>query len=118
VAGIAFLLDDAKEDSEFRVPYDRLREAGHDVVVLGLQQGKKVHGKHGHSFEVEVGPETAEAARFDAVVVPGGYSPTRSVPTRNSSPWSGVPHWTTSWWPRSAMPGGPWPRPTSSATAP
>jgi protease I len=75
MARIAFLLDDVYEDSEFRVPYDRLREAGHEVVVLGLQQGKSVRGKHGDTFDVEAGPEAADAARFDAVVVPGGYSP-------------------------------------------
>ena len=75
MARIAFLLDDVYEDSEFRVPYDRLREAGHEVLVLGLKQGKQVHGKHGDTFTVEAGPEAADVDRFDAVVVPGGYSP-------------------------------------------
>lgn len=75
MARIAFLLDDVYEDSEFRVPYDRLREAGHEVVVLGLRQGKTVRGKHGDTFYVEAGPEAADATAFDAVVVPGGYSP-------------------------------------------
>ncbi len=75
MARIAFLLDDVYEDSEFRVPYDRLLEAGHDVVVLGLEQGKTVHGKQGDTFDVEAGPEAADASGFDAVVVPGGYSP-------------------------------------------
>lgn len=75
MARIAFLLADVYEDSEFRVPYDRLRSAGHEVVVLGLQKGKEIRGKHGDTFNVEAGPEAADAARFDAVVVPGGYSP-------------------------------------------
>jgi protease I len=75
MARIAFLLDDAYEDSEFRVPYDRLREAGHEVAVLGLHKGKSVRGKHGDTFDVEAGPESADPSRFDAVVVPGGYSP-------------------------------------------
>lgn len=75
MARIAFLLADVYEDSEFRVPYDRLRDAGHDVVVLGLEQGRTVHGKNGDTFAVDAGPEAADAARFDAVVVPGGYSP-------------------------------------------
>jgi protease I len=75
MARIAFLLDDVYEDSEFRVPYNRLREAGHEVTVLGLEKGKQVRGKNGDSFVVDVGPEAADADAFDAVVVPGGYSP-------------------------------------------
>jgi protease I len=30
---------------------------------------------HGDTFDVEAGPESADPSRFDAVVVPGGYSP-------------------------------------------
>jgi protease I len=75
MARIAFLLDDVYEDSEFRVPYDRLREAGHEVTVLGLEKGKEVHGKNGDSFVIEAGPDAANPEQFDAVVVPGGYSP-------------------------------------------
>jgi protease I len=76
MARIAFLLDDNYEDSEFRVPYDRLREAGHDVVVIGLEKGKQVSGKKGgDTFAVEAGPDAADPDAFDAVVVPGGYSP-------------------------------------------
>jgi protease I len=76
MARIAFLLDDVYEDSEFRVPYDRLREAGHEVTVLGLEKGKEVHGKKGDdSFVIEAGPDAADPESFDAVVVPGGYSP-------------------------------------------
>jgi protease I len=75
MARIAFLLDNVYEDSEFRVPYDRLREAGHEVTVLGLEKGKEVTGKNGDSFVVEAGPDAAEPDNFDAVVVPGGFSP-------------------------------------------
>jgi protease I len=75
MARIAFLLDNVYEDSEFRVPYDRLREAGHDVVVLGLEKGKAVSGKKGDTFVVEAGPDAADVDAYDAVVIPGGYSP-------------------------------------------
>ena len=75
MARIAFLLDDVYEDSEFRVPYDQLREAGHDVTVLGLEKGKQVRGKKGDSFVIEAGPDAAVPEDFDAVVVPGGFSP-------------------------------------------
>jgi len=75
MARIAFLLDNVYEDSEFRVPYDRLREAGHEITVLGLEKGKEVTGKNGDSFVIEAGPDAADPDSFDAVVVPGGFSP-------------------------------------------
>jgi protease I len=76
VAKIVFVLDDMFEDSEFKVPYDAVREAGHDAVVVGLEAGKKVTGKRGReSFVVELGPEGADAADYDALVIPGGFAP-------------------------------------------
>jgi len=63
MAKVVFVLDDLFEDSEFKVPYDAVREAGHDAVVVGLEAGKKVTGKRGkESFAVETGPEGAVAA--------------------------------------------------------
>jgi protease I len=76
MARIAFLIDDMFEDSEFRVPYDRVREAGHEAVVVGLQAGKRVQGKKGkESFVVERSVGEVSAKEFDALVIPGGYSP-------------------------------------------
>ncbi len=40
-------MDEMFEDSEFRVPYDRLKEAGHEPVVVGTEAGKKLEGKRG-----------------------------------------------------------------------
>jgi protease I len=76
MAKIAFVLGDGFEDSEFTVPYDRLREAGHQVTVLGPEAGKELHGKRGKaSFTPETTPDAESAADFDALVVPGGYAP-------------------------------------------
>jgi len=76
MARIAMLLDDMFEDSEFRVPYDRLRAAGHEVVVVGLEAGKQVAGKRGNErVTTEVAAADASPGEFDAVVIPGGYSP-------------------------------------------
>lgn len=70
------LLDDMFEDSEFRVPYDRLREAGHEVVVVGKQANRQVTGKRGkEKVTTEMASADASADQFDAVVIPGGYSP-------------------------------------------
>jgi protease I len=76
MARIAMLLDEMFEDSEFRVPYDRLREAGHEVVVVGLQAGKRVAGKKGkETVTTDAAAADVSARDFDAVVIPGGYSP-------------------------------------------
>src|SRR5947209_3477747 len=76
MAKVAFVLADDFEDSEFQVPYDRLREAGHEVTVIGPEAGKEVKGKKGKvTHTLDVGPDAASVSRFDAVVVPGGYSP-------------------------------------------
>jgi protease I len=76
MAKVAFVLDDDFEDSEFKVPYDRIREAGHQVTVIGKEAGKEVTGKQGEeTFEVEATPDSVNPADFAALVIPGGYSP-------------------------------------------
>ncbi len=76
MAQIAFILDSDFEDSEFRVPYDRVREAGHTPVVIGQQAGKELAGKKGQvKVRAEKGIDEVRAADFDGLVIPGGYSP-------------------------------------------
>jgi protease I len=76
VAKIAFVLADDFEDSEFQVPYDRLLAAGHQATVIGTEAGREVTGKKGKaSFTVEKTPDGVSASDFDALVIPGGYSP-------------------------------------------
>ena len=75
MAKVAFVLGDDFEDSEFKVPYDRIREAGHKVTVVGTET-KEVKGKKGkEKFTPEATPNDVSADQFDAVVIPGGYSP-------------------------------------------
>ncbi|WP_242346109.1 type 1 glutamine amidotransferase domain-containing protein [Anaeromyxobacter terrae] len=76
MARIAFIVDDMFEDSELRVPYDRLREAGHEVVIVGLEQGRKLEGKQKkEKVTVERAAKDVRAEEFAALVIPGGYSP-------------------------------------------
>ncbi|MDQ3940613.1 MAG: type 1 glutamine amidotransferase [Actinomycetota bacterium] len=76
MARVAFILDEMFEDSEFQVPYERVKESGHTPVIVGLESGKKLTGKKG---EVTITTERAiadvSADEFDALVIPGGYSP-------------------------------------------
>src|SRR5215217_7493630 len=75
MARVAFILDELFEDSEFQVPYDRVRDAGHEPVIVGLETGKEVTGKHGAPVTIERGIDEVGADEFDALVIPGGYSP-------------------------------------------
>jgi protease I len=39
---VAFVVGHDFEDSEFKIPFDRIREAGHQVAVIGVKAGEKV----------------------------------------------------------------------------
>jgi protease I len=73
---IAFLVDEMFEDSEFRVPYDRLRAAGHSIDILGRQAGATMDGyRHKEHVKIEKPVAQARVEDYDALVIPGGYSP-------------------------------------------
>jgi protease I len=76
MARIAIVLGDDFEDSEFRTPYDALCDAGHEIEVIGAKAGDHVHGKKGtEHVELEAAASDRDPHEFDAVVIPGGYSP-------------------------------------------
>jgi protease I len=76
MAKIAFILDEMFEDSEFQLPYERVKEAGHQPVVVGLEAGKKLEGKKGEvTTTTEVTAGDVDASELAALVIPGGYSP-------------------------------------------
>ena len=76
MARVAFIMDNVFEDSEFRVPYDRVKEAGHVPVVIGLEKGKELKGKKGkEKVTTDASIEEVSPEDFDALVIPGGYSP-------------------------------------------
>ena len=78
MARVAFIVDQMFEDSEFRVPYDRVRAAGHQAVIIGTEAGKKLEGKKGkETILTEKAIADVSADQFDALVIPGGYSPDR-----------------------------------------
>jgi protease I len=73
---IAFLVDDMFEDSEFRVPYDRLRAAGHVVDIVGRDADRVVTGKRGKErVTIEKPARESTHEKYDVLVIPGGYSP-------------------------------------------
>lgn len=73
---IACVLGPKFEDSEFKDPFDSFKQAGHQVVIVGLEAGAQLEGDKGKvkatsekSFK-DVKPE-----EFDALFIPGGGSP-------------------------------------------
>jgi protease I len=73
---IACVLDVDYQDSEFKEPYDAFRTAGHQVSIIGLKAGKELKGKMGTvTTKAEVGIDQVRPEQFDALFIPGGYSP-------------------------------------------
>ena len=76
MARIAVPLAEDFEDSEFTVPCERLRTAGHEVIVVGSKKGESVKGKRGKAeVTIDAAAKDVRFEDFDALVIPGGYSP-------------------------------------------
>src|SRR5512143_68659 len=64
------------EDSEFTIPYERLKKAGHQITLIGQKAGETVKGKQQEATAtIETTAQNLDPAEFDAMVIPGGYSP-------------------------------------------
>jgi protease I len=72
---VAIFTEDLYEDVEFWYPYYRLKEAGHQPVVVGSGRKEGFEGKHGVPNKADISIHDARSADFDAGVVPGGYAP-------------------------------------------
>lgn len=62
------------EDLELWYPKIRLEEEGAETTVAGLGE-KTYQGKRGYPVTVDASVDQVEAARFDALVIPGGFAP-------------------------------------------
>lgn len=76
MSSVAFVVAEDFEDSEFQRPFDAVRGAGHTTTVIGSEAGKRIVGKKGKSkTTIDKTAEALGADDFDALVIPGGYSP-------------------------------------------
>jgi protease I len=76
MASVAVLLASDFEDSELTHPVQKLREAGHDVEILGGEAGETLQGKQGEASvktDAAVGDRSPDG--YDALLIPGGFSP-------------------------------------------
>ena len=73
---IAIIIDDLFEDSEYIEPACSFTTAGHKLTHIGLKEGKCVKGKNkGTEVPIDVAIKDASVDNFDALLIPGGYSP-------------------------------------------
>jgi protease I len=73
---VAVLVEDLYEDLELWYPYYRMKEAGHEVSIVGPEK-KKYVSKHDYPAQADALASEARAADLDAVIIPGGYAPDR-----------------------------------------
>ena len=75
---IACVLGQGFEDSEFRVPYDRLKKEGYQVDIIGVKAGEELKGYKGkEKAKTEKAIDQVSADDYDALLIPGGQSPDR-----------------------------------------
>ena len=74
---IGILVEDQYEDIELWYPLLRLREAGAEVVVIGMETGKQYAGKRGYPVAADTPVAEASADALPALIIPGGYAPDR-----------------------------------------
>ncbi|MFO8132817.1 MAG: type 1 glutamine amidotransferase domain-containing protein [Thermoplasmatota archaeon] len=73
---IAVVIDDMFEDVEYSRPAAAFKQAGHELVHVGLEEGKTVTGKKQNTeVTVDMAAEDATPDDYDALLIPGGYSP-------------------------------------------
>ena len=70
---IAFISTNGYEDLELHYPFIRLKEAGYESVLIGLEEGTIV-GKNGYPAQVDLAIEEANPDDYIGVVVPGGLA--------------------------------------------
>jgi protease I len=73
---VAVIIDDLFEDVEYTEPAEAFRSAGHEIVHVGIENGKTVKGKKkGTEVRIDRAVDEARVDDFDALLIPGGYSP-------------------------------------------
>lgn len=73
---IAVIITDMFEDSEYTEPVKAFGNAGHALIHLGLKAGQTVYGKKDNTaVTIDRSVKDAAVDDFDALLIPGGYSP-------------------------------------------
>jgi protease I len=74
---VAFLSTDGVEEVELTAPWNALKQAGAETVLVSDKPGEIQavnHGEKGSNFHVDVEVANVTARDFDALVIPGGVA--------------------------------------------
>jgi protease I len=74
---VVVLAEDQYEDLELWYPVMRMKEAGAEVLVVGMPGVDSYQSKHGYPAKVDVAATEVAPDDVDAIIVPGGYAPDR-----------------------------------------
>src|SRR5699024_346329 len=72
---IAVLTTDLVEEIELTDPVKAYKEAGHTVDIISNEKDKTINGKNGNEIQADKGIDDVNANDYDALLVPGGFSP-------------------------------------------
>lgn len=73
---VACLLAAGFEDSELRVPLDRLRQAGYLVEIIGARAGERLEGERKREVvTTDFGIDEVQVGDYEGLLIPGGHSP-------------------------------------------
>lgn len=72
---IAVLVTDMVEEIELTNPVKAYKEAGHTVDIISNEANKTITGKNGDEIKADKGIDDVKANDYDALLVPGGFSP-------------------------------------------
>jgi protease I len=76
MAKIACLVGPEFEDSELAIPVRRLKDADHEVELLGSEGGQELAGKRGKEVvTTDAAVKERRPDQYDALLIPGGHSP-------------------------------------------
>ncbi|MGA1874417.1 MAG: type 1 glutamine amidotransferase domain-containing protein [bacterium] len=75
---IAIIITDMFEDIEYTEPAKAFKEAGHELIHVGMEAGTRIRGKKEQTpVTIDRSLKEARVSDFDALFIPGGYSPDR-----------------------------------------
>jgi protease I len=82
---IAVVITDMFEDSEYTRPAEAFTQAGHELTHVGLKAGSTVTGKKDQTpVKIDLAVEDVTVEEFDALLIPGGYSPDKMRVNENA----------------------------------
>ncbi len=71
---VGLLVERDFQDLEVMYPYYRMKEAGAEVVVIGVE-AREYKGKHGYPIKAAKKSSDVKADDLDGLIVPGGWAP-------------------------------------------